>query len=117
MKIRRIIYNLRVDNFEKCCSFAEDILELKIFKKEKNYCIYSFDNQSNYIAYYKAGSENTVTEGSLISIVVENVDIVFENINKKYKVFTKPEKVLKYNIYHFYLYDPDNNLFEIVEYL
>ena len=116
MTIDKMIVYCRVDEFEQCEEFAEQVLQLKLWKKKEHCNIYLLNEQIG-LAYCRAGSEDTCSEGILISWVTDQVDDWYCKFNDHKFAITEPKKNEKYNIYHFFGSDPAGNTFELMKFL
>ena len=116
MKIEKTIVFFRVDDYKKCTDFAEETLNLDLWKEKANCRIYMF-NETTGIGYCKAGGEDTSSNGCMISLVTEEVDKYHEILKEAGLAMTSPKRNDKYGIYHFFASDPAGNTFEFMKFL
>lgn len=113
MKINNLITFLPTIDLDKTARFYQDVLELEINKDQGDCLIYK-SCENAYVGFclrpYK------FLEGKIIlTLIVDDVDEAYNALSKKINsVDISPPKLNeKYNIYHFFINDPNGYLIEI----
>ena len=104
-------------DLKKTHEFYSDIFGLKLYKDQKNCLIYDVKG-GGMIGFCKHLERIQVYKSPIITLLTDDVDKIFNLVvEKKYNPITSPEKNEKYNIYHFFMKDPNGYTLEIQKFL
>lgn len=104
-------------DLKKTHEFYSGILGLKLYLDQKGCLIYNV-NGGGMIGFCEHLERIQVYKSPIITLVTEKVDEIYDLIvSKNFNPITSPEKNEKYNIYHFFMKDPNGYTLEIQKFL
>lgn len=111
MKFDQHITFLPVTDLERSHAFYHDVLGLKLALDQGSCRIYAI-SESAFIGVC-ARDEAQATAGLIVTFVTDEVDAWHERLTDAGLPAEPPSFNPKYNIYHFFVRDPDGHLVEI----
>ena len=97
--------------------FYVEALGLKLYKDQGVCKIYKV-KENAYIGFCSHLEITVAKRGPIITILSDDVDAVYKNlIDKGLKPLDKPKRNRRFNIYHFFIADPDGYLIEVQKFL
>lgn len=116
MKIQKQIIFLPTNDLKITTHFYQDMLELKLFLDQGD-CVIFKTCEKGYIGFCQR-AVNIVEGKIIITLIVEDVDQVYEELVAKNNIKTSPPTINeKYRIHHFFITDPNGYLVEIQKFL
>lgn len=116
MTVKRIVANIDTQNLEAAKSFYQDVLELNLLMDHGWIATYGLDREmSIQISFASEGGSHTPTPD--LSIEVDNVDAIFEQMKKagfqiEYGPVNEP-----WGVRRFYVRDPYGKLVNILTHI
>ncbi|MGE6256822.1 VOC family protein [Heyndrickxia sporothermodurans] len=116
MTVKRIVANINTQNLEAAKSFYQDVLELNLLMDHGWIATYGLDREmSIQISFASEGGSHTPTPD--LSIEVDNVDAIFEQMKKagfqlEYGPVNEP-----WGVRRFYVRDPYGKLVNILTHI
>ena len=105
------------NNLQKNEEFYTEKLGLKLYKDQKLCKIYRI-NENSYIGFCEHMKITNSKKGPMITFLTEKVDEKYESLKKLHvENVEKPKLNEKFNIYHFFVKDPDGYTVEMQKFL
>ena len=104
-------------DLKKSSDFYQNTIGLTLYKDQGVCLIFDVNNQSK-IGFCEQMAVIHKEKSPIITFIADNVDEIYNNlINSGLDIKEKPKINHKYNIYHFFLKDPDGYTIEIQKFL
>jgi len=114
---KEFITFLGTKDLKKTSDFYQNILGLTVYK-DQDVCLIFNINQQSKIGFCKHISVIHDEKSPIITFVTDDVDEVYNKIfNEGVDIPDKPKINHKFNIYHFFLKDPNGYTIEIQKFL
>ena len=108
---------LGVDDLQEVDVFYRKELGLSLFKDQGLCRIYNIPGGGK-IGFCTHMEKNIADKSPIITLLTEDVDQVYQKLKKsKYDIVKSPEHNYDFNIYHFFLKDPQGYTVEIQKFL
>lgn len=116
MDVQKQIVFLPTNDLQATIHFYKNLLKLELFIDQGD-CVIFKSCENSYIGFCERLFN--IVEGKLIlTLIVENVDLVFETLTSDGNIQANPPTINpKYRIYHFFMTDPNGYLVEIQKFL
>lgn len=117
MKFKEFIIFLGTKDLKKTSNFYQNIIGLTLYKDQGACLIFDVNNQSK-IGFCEQMTVIHKEKSPIITFIADNVDEIYDNlINSGLDIKEKPKINQKFNIYHFFLKDPNGYTIEIQKFL
>ena len=117
MIFKEFITFLGTEDLEKTSRFYQNVLGLTLYLDQGVCRIFNVNNQSK-IGFCEHMSIIHGEKNPILTLVTEEVDEMYRKItSSEVKIPEKPKINLKFNIYHFFLQDPNGYTIEIQKFL
>jgi len=109
----KLITFLHADDLEKTRYFYTNILELPLVR-DQGTCLIFCVNEKAYLGFCQHIEKLPLERNIILTLVSDDVDEWYkELVVKKCELLSSPKHNNKYQIYHFFLKDPDGYWIEI----
>ena len=117
MTFKEFITFLGTKDLNKTSNFYQNIIGLTLYKDQGVCLIFNVNNQSK-IGFCKHMAIIHKGKSPIITFVADNVDEIYNKLVKSgVNLKEKPKFNHKFNIYHFFLKDPNGYTLEIQKFL
>ncbi|MFX0146872.1 MAG: VOC family protein [Candidatus Hodarchaeota archaeon] len=117
MRIQEFITFLGTKNLNNTAYFYQNVLGLKLYKDQGLCKIFNVTKESK-IGFCSHMPIISADKGPILTLVVENVEEFYEKLINLGQEIPNPPKINpKFNIYHFFFYDPNGYTLEIQKFL
>ena len=117
MKSKEFIIFLGTEDLTKTADFYLNILNLTLYKDQGLCQIYNISEESK-IGFCTHMPITHEVKSPILTFVSENVDEIYEKLLKKgIKIRDPPQINPKFNIYHFFMNDPNGYTIEVQKFL
>jgi len=117
MKFKEFITFLGTKDLKKTSNFYQNIIGLTLYKDQGVCLIFDINSQSK-IGFCEHIATIHAKKSPIITFVTDSVDEIYNKlINSGLSVKEKPKLNHKFNIYHFFLKDPNGYTIEIQKFL
>ncbi|MFW6270942.1 MAG: VOC family protein [Bacillota bacterium] len=117
MKWEDSIVFLGVEDLEKVDSFYRKVLQFSLYRDQGLCRIYEIPGGGK-IGFCSHMDKNISHRAPIITLLTEQVDEVYRKVKKKeINILHPPEVNEKFNIYHFFMEDPEGYSVEIQKFL
>lgn len=117
MVFKEFITFLGTSDLKETANFYLNILGLTLYKDQKVCLIFDINKQAK-IGFCEHIPISHEKKSPIITFVSDNVDEIYNKIvDAGFRVKEKPKVNLKFNIYHFFLKDPNGYTIEIQKFL
>jgi len=108
---------LGAEDLEKVDEFYGNFLGLSLFKDQGLCRIYDIPGGGK-IGFCSHMEKNTGDKSPIITLLTEEVDSVYQDSkNKGLEIVKKPAENKRFNIYHFFMKDPEGYCVEVQKFL
>lgn len=114
----QFILFLGTENMEATTKFYQNILNMPLYKDQKGICkIFSITGESK-IGFCSHMAITFKEKSPIITLIVDDVDKIYQELlDKEVKIKEAPKKNERFNIYHFFLVDPNGYTIEVQKFL